>query len=85
MLIRRLINQRVIALWSLMTKFLSAVTLFLMSSTLFAATKEMEAANAPAPTVDMIWVIVFIVIFIGSIVGFFWYLWWNERKQKPKE
>jgi len=82
---RRLINQRVIALWSLMFKLLSAVTLFLMSSPLFAATKEMEAANAPAPTVDVIWVIVFGVIFIGSIIGFFWYLWWNERKQKPKE
>jgi len=82
---RRLINQRVIALWSLMSKFLSAVTLFLMFSPLFAATKEMEAANAPAPTVDVIWVIVFGVIFIGSIIGFFWYLWWNERKQKPKE
>ncbi|MGH8703658.1 MAG: hypothetical protein ACREVR_21100 [Burkholderiales bacterium] len=68
-----------------MSKFLSAVTLFLMSSSLFAATKEMEAANAPAPTVDMIWVIVFIVIFIGSIVGFFWYLWWNERKGKTEK
>ena len=68
-----------------MFRFLSAVMLFLMSGPLFAATKEMEAANAPAPTVDVIWVIVFGIIFIGSIVGFFWYLWWNERKQKPKE
>jgi hypothetical protein len=68
-----------------MCKFLSAVTLILMSSRLFAASKEMEAANAPAPTVDVIWVIIFGIIFIGSIVGFFWYLWWNERKQKPKE
>jgi hypothetical protein len=68
-----------------MSRILSAITLFLMSSPLFAAMNEMEAANAPAPTVDMIWVIVFGVIFIGSIVGFFGYLWWNERNQKPKK
>ena len=68
-----------------MPKFLSAVTLFLMSGPLLAATKEMEAANAPAETVDVIWVIVFGVIFIGSIVGFFWYLWWNERKGKTEK
>jgi len=68
-----------------MSRFLSAAMLFLMSGPLFAAAKEMEAVNAPAPTVDVVWVIVFGVIFIGSIVGFFWYLWWNERKQKPKE
>jgi len=79
---RRLINQRVIALWSLMSKFLSAVTLFLMSSSLFAAMKEMDAANAPAETVDVVWVIVFGVIFIGSIVGFFIYLWHTDKNGK---
>lgn len=68
-----------------MSKFLSAVTLFLMSSLLFAATKEMEAATAPSETVDMIWVIVFGVIFVGSIIGFFVYLWHTERNRKPKE
>ena len=68
-----------------MSRFLSAITLFLMSSPLFAASKEMDAANAPAETVSMIWVIVFLVIFIGSIVGFFWYLWWNERKGKTEK
>ena len=68
-----------------MSNFLSAVTLFLISSPLFAAAKEMDAANAPAETVSMIWVIVFLVIFIGSIVGFFWYLWWNERKGKTEK
>lgn len=67
-----------------MSKFLSAVTLFLMSSPLFAAMKEMDP-NAPAETVDMIWVIVFGVIFIGSIVGFFIYLWHNEKNRKPEE
>ena len=66
-----------------MSKFLSAVALFLMSSPLFAAMREMEAANAPAETVDVVWVIVFGVIFIGSILGFFIYLWHTDKKGKP--
>ena len=65
-----------------MSKFLSAVALFLMSSPLFAALKEADAATAPAETVGMIWVIVFIVIFIGSIIGFFIYLWRSEKSRK---
>jgi len=56
-----------------MFKFLSAVALFLMSSPLFAALKEMDP-NAPSETVSVVWVIIFGVIFIGSIVGFFLYL-----------
>jgi len=67
-----------------MSKFLSAVTLFLMSSPLFAALKEMDP-NAPAETVDMIWVIVFGVIFIGSIVAFFIYLWYKDKNRKPEQ
>jgi len=67
-----------------MSKFLSAVTLFLMSSPLFAALKEMDP-NAPAETVDMIWVIVFGVIFIGAIVAFFIYLWYNDKNRKPEQ
>lgn len=68
-----------------MFRFLPAVTLFLTSSPLFAVAKEMEAATAPAETVDMIWVIVFGVIFIGSIIGFFIYLWHTEKNRKPEE
>jgi hypothetical protein len=68
-----------------MSKFLSAVTLFLMSSPLFAALREMDAANAPAETVDMVWVIVFGVIFIGSIIGFFIYLFHTDKSGKSKE
>ena len=66
-----------------MSKFLSAVTLFLMSSPLFAAAKEMDAANAPVETVSTFWVVVFIVIFLGSIVGFFIYLWYTDKDRKP--
>jgi len=68
-----------------MKKILSAITLFLMSCWAFAATKEMEGASAPVDTVDMIYVVIFIVIFVGSIVGFFIYLWMNEKKQKSDQ
>ena len=68
-----------------MFKFLSAITLFLMSSPLLAAAKEMEAATAPSDTVDMIWVILFAVVFLGSIIGFFVYLWHIERNRKREE
>ena len=68
-----------------MSKFLSTVALFLLSSPLLAATKEMEAAGAPAETVNIVWVIVFVVLFIGGIIGFFIYLWWRERDQKPEQ
>lgn len=66
-----------------MSKFLSAVALFLMSSPLFAALRDLDAANAPAETVDVVWVIVFGVIFIGSIIGFFIYLWHTDKNGKP--
>jgi hypothetical protein len=67
-----------------MSKFLSAVMLFLMSSPLFAALKEMDP-NAPSETVSVVWVIVFGVIFIGAIVGFFVYLWLTDKSRNPKE
>lgn len=58
--------------------------LFLVSSPLFAAAKEMEAATPPSETVDLVWVIVFGVIFIGMIVAFFVYLWHTEKNRKPE-
>ena len=65
-----------------MSKLLSAITLFLLSSPLLAATKEMDAASAPAETVDMVWVVVFIILFIGSIIGFFIYLFMTDKDKK---
>ena len=67
-----------------MSKLFSAVMLFLMSLPLLAATKEMDAASAPAETVDMVWVVVFCVIFIGAIVGFFIYLFMTDKGNKPE-
>ena len=67
-----------------MSKLLSVVTLFLLSSPLLAAMREMDAASAPAETVDMVWVIVFGVIFVGAIVGFFIYLFMTDKGGKPE-
>jgi uncharacterized membrane protein YjjB (DUF3815 family) len=52
---------------------------------LFAAAREMEAATAPSETVDMVWVIAFGIVFLGSIIGFFVYLWHIERNRKREE
>lgn len=69
-----------------MKKLLSAISTFLMScGVAFAATREMEGATAPADTVDVIYVVIFVVIFIASIIGFFVYLFINDKKQKPDQ
>ena len=63
----------------------SAIVPFFMSCWAFAASKEMEgAADAPAEMVDVIYVVVFGVLFIGMIVGFFAYFWWVESQKKKK-
>jgi hypothetical protein len=50
----------------------------------FAATREMEGASAPAETVDVIYVVIFVVIFVASIIGFFIYLFLNEKKKSDQ-
>jgi len=67
-----------------MLKSLSAVMLFLVSSPLFAAAREMEAEIPPSETVDLVWVVVFGVIFVGMIVAFFVYLWHTEKNRKAE-
>ena len=65
-----------------MKKFLSIV-LFLIPAWALAATKEIEqAANAPVDTVDVVWVVVFVVGFFAMIVGYCIYLWWADKKRK---
>lgn len=61
----------------------SAVVAFLMSCWAFAATKEMEGGvDAPAEMVDVLWVVVFVVLFFGMIAAFFVWFWLVERKKK---
>ena len=62
-----------------MQKFLSSAVFFLMSLPVLAATQEMDKANAPAETVDVVYVVIFGVIFVGMIVGFFVYLYMSDK------
>ena len=67
---------------SFMPKFLLHIFPLLMLGSAYAQAPQ----DAPAPTVGMTAVIIFVVIFVGSIVGFFWYYWWTEKKrQREKE
>jgi len=64
-----------------MSKLLNGLVLFLLSTPLLAAVGGDEVAGgAPSETVDMMWVIVFAVVFFGMIAYFFWYLWRSEKK-----
>lgn len=67
-----------------MTKLIYAVPLFLMTCCAFAASME-DAANAPMQEgVPLVYVALFLILFLGSIVGFFVYLWYLENKKKAK-
>jgi len=63
-----------------MKKFLSSAVFFLMSLPVLAATQEMDKAIAPADTVDTVYVVIFGVIFIGMIIGFFVYLFMSDKE-----
>jgi hypothetical protein len=63
------------------SRWLLAIVPFLVFCSSYAQ-DEGKGANAPVETVQMGYVILFGVIFVGSIVGFFWYLWWSGRKRK---
>jgi len=66
-----------------MFKILSSIPMFLLPALAYAA-KEMDAANAPVETVGTIYIVIFGILFIGMIVGFFVYLWMSDDKE-PKE
>jgi hypothetical protein len=58
---------------------------FAMASLLvtsLALAQERAADSAPPETVSVIYVVLFGLIFVGMIAGFFVYLWWGERNQK---
>jgi len=68
-----------------MKKLLSAVTLFLMSSWAYAAMSAAEEViSVPSEPVDMVYVVLFLILFFGLIAGFFVYMWMKERK-KPRD
>jgi len=47
-----------------------------------AAVSDEGGANAPVETVSAGVIVLFGVLFIGAIVGFFVYMWWLSKKEK---
>jgi hypothetical protein len=66
-----------------MNKLLSTLFVLLLQLPVLAAAQEREVANAPVETVSMGVVIVFGVIFVGMIAGFFIYLF--MKKEEPAQ
>jgi hypothetical protein len=69
-----------------MKNLLASAALFFLSLPVLAAMEEGKGANAPVETVDMVYVVIFCVIFIGAIVAFFiYYFWQDDSEDKPKQ
>ena len=67
-----------------MSKLISAVPLFLLTCCAWAASME-DAANAPPQEgVSVIYVVLFLVLFVGGIIGFLVYMWWLDKQKKAK-
>ena len=64
-----------------MYRFLSSTLLFLLSCPAFAAVGDEAVASAPGETVGTIYIVIFGIIFVGMIAGFFVYLWWSDSKK----
>jgi dipeptide/tripeptide permease len=65
-----------------MQSLLSTVLVFFMTSLpALAAVKELDAASKPAETVDMVWVVIFGIAFVGMIVGFLIYLFMRKEEE----
>jgi uncharacterized membrane protein len=79
-------RKRQESVMSFLKKLSSSVVLFLTSCWALGAMKEMDqAANAPVETVSMVYVVLFIVAFIGMIVGFLGYMWWADKNKKKEQ
>ena len=63
-----------------MKNYLTSIFLFLLSSPLLAVVRE-EPAQAPVETVSMVYIVIFGVLFVGMIVGFFIYLWMSDKSK----
>jgi len=66
-----------------MYKILSSIPMSLLSALAYAA-KEADAPSAPVETVGTIYIVIFGILFVGMIVGFFIYLWMSDDKE-PKD
>ena len=50
-----------------------------------AFAQDEAASSAPPETVSVVYVVLFALVFVGMIAGFFIYLWWCEREVKPEK
>ena len=66
-----------------MNKYLLAIPLLL--TTCLVRAMEAGADAPPAEPVSIVWVILFGILFLGMIAGFFVYLWWQERNRDSSE
>ncbi len=60
-----------------MGRLLSGLLLILTVCSAYA-----QATEAPTEHASPLTVIVFIVMFVGSCVGYFAYIWWGRKKKK---
>lgn len=65
-----------------MPRFFSGISLCLMS---FLAHAVEPVVTAPPTNTDPTAMIVFVILLIGMVVGFFYFVWRNEQKRKQQE
>lgn len=61
-----------------MVRLLSAFFPFLIVCCAYAQT---TGADAPADKASMLSVVLFLLLFVGTCVGYFAYIWWREKKK----
>lgn len=64
-----------------MRKALTWLLPVLVASSAFA---QSTGAEAPTEKAGPVTVIIFLLLFVGSCVGYFAYIWWNQRKVRPE-
>jgi len=74
---QRIINFKEVS----MRKMLTAISLLPVSCWAWAAGMEDAASAQPVEVVSGWYVALFLLLFFGMIVGFFAYLWWNEKRK----
>ena len=68
-----------------MSRFVSAALAFLLALSTSVLAQESERSSAPVETVSMVYVVIFAVIFIGMIAGFFIYLFMTDKKSEDSK
>lgn len=67
-----------------MKRVLASTVVFLLSSPLARAIQDIAPADAPPETVGKMWIILFGVLFVGVIIGFFYFLLRGDGKKNGK-